>query len=313
MAKPVSQIILGIDVAKDELVIAHWGTGTILAVPNNTKAIHAWLETLDGAVSLAIEPTSTYHLAVADTAQAMGFKVYLVNPRQLAHYREAVDVRHKSDPVDALLLARYLAHEQATLRLYAPRSPEAVELWALLKRRAVVVQSRKQLEQSFKGVGLSIQGLVTQFKTVLDRIDQRMLTLIDALGWSEDYQRCRSVPGIGPLNATALVAAYHRGAFAGTDAFVAFIGLDVRLRESGNYKGRRKLSKRGCSEMRRLLYCAARPARSHRPFDTYYQRQLEKGLSKTAANCILGRKLARLAFTLMTKRETFKKEANAYC
>jgi len=59
----------------------------------------------------------------------------------------------------------------------------------------------------------------------------------------------------------ALIRAYHRGAFASRDTFIAFLGLDVRRRESGYFKGKRKLTKRGPVELRRLLYCAAKPAR----------------------------------------------------
>ena len=139
-----------------------------------------------------------------------------------------------------------------------------------------------------------------------------MRILVRALGWWTDYQRCLSIPGIGPLNAAALVAAYHRGVFASSDAFVAFIGIDVRLRESGRYKGKRKLTKRGEAELRRLLYCAAQPARSYQLFDAYYQRQLEKGLPKIAAKVCLARKLARIAFTLIVNQQSFKKKELAY-
>ena len=87
--------------------------------------------------------------------------------------------------------------------------------------------------------------------------------MVRELGWWADYQRCLSIPGIGPINAVALTAAYHRAEFTNADAFIAFLGLDVRIRDSGTFKGKRKLTKKGESELRRLLYCAAKPARSH--------------------------------------------------
>jgi transposase len=312
MAKPVSQITLGIDVAKDELVIADWDTAAVTTIINEPLEIRRWLGSLHGSVRMAIEPTSHYHLALADRAQAAGHKVYLVNPRQLAHYREAVGERHKSDPQDALLLARYLAREASKLRLYEPQSDTGRELWTLLTRRAAAVQSCKQIEQSFQGTRMSIKTLISEYKKVLKRIDRRMEALIKTSGWQEAYQRCLSIPGIGPVNAVALVTAFHRGAFSSQDAFVAYLGLDVRTRESGHYKGKRKLTKKGPAEIRRLLYCAAIAGRSYEPFAQYRQRQLEKGLSKVAANCILARKLARLAFTLMARQENFKKETPAY-
>ncbi|MBT8129377.1 MAG: transposase, partial [Gammaproteobacteria bacterium] len=97
-------------------------------------------------------------------------------------------------------------------------------------------------------------------------------------------------------------------AFANSDAFVAFIGIDVRLRESGGYKGKRKLTKRGEAELRRLLYCATQPACCYPPFQAYYLKQIDKGLSKTAAKVVLARKLARIAFSLMLNQQQFVKK-----
>ena len=305
MAKHVEKITLGIDVAKDACVIHVWESSETLELPNQPQAIEAYLKALQGPGRIAIEPTSHYHRYWVDRALALGFEVYLVNPRQLVHYREAVNQRNKTDPEDAWLLARFLAHEAHQLRPYQPLDAHAQYLWSLLKRRARVVEARKQLQQSFRDIQLSARALFTQFKCLLARIDQRILRAIQTLGWQDDYQRCRAIPGIGPLNAAALVAAYHRGAFANSNAFIAFIGMDVRQRESGRYKGKRKLTKRGEAEIRRLLYCAAQPARRYRPFSAYYQRQIEKGLPKIAAKVILARKMARIAFALMHNQTQF--------
>ena len=309
MAKLVSKITLGIDVAKDAHVVYDWTTAEILTLSNQRSDIKAWLRSLHGPAQIALEPTSIYHLKLVEEALALGHEVYLINPRQLAHYREAVNMRNKTDPQDAWLLARYLVHEVGELRPYRPQCQQAQQLWVLLKRRAVVVNARQQLQQSFSEIKLSARALFTHFQHLLARIDRRIAKLIRALGWSGEYQRCLSIPGIGPLNAAALVAAYHRGAFANSDAFIAFLGMDIRVRESGKYRGKRKLTKRGEAELRRLLYCAAQGARSYQSFEDYYQRQLSKGLSKTAAKVILARKLARIAFALISKQQMFIRQA----
>lgn len=309
MAKAVSEITLGVDVSKETLVVCNWESGELIELANAPENIQGWLQGLTGPVRLAIEPTSSYHLALVEAAQQRGYTVYLINPRQLAHYREAVNARNKTDPADAWLLARYLAHEVEQLRPFEPASGKARELWTLLNRRAVVVQSRNQLSQSFREVGFSTRALMSEIRRILRRLDERLLALVRTLGWENDYRCALSIPGIGPLNAVALVATFHRGAFASADAFIAYLGLDVRIRESGLYKGRRKLTKRGPSELRRLLYCAAaQPARTYPPFADYHQRQLDKGLPKIAANCILARKLARIAFALITRQKTFQKQ-----
>lgn len=305
MAKLVSKITLGIDAAKDQLMICNWNTQKFIDLRNEPPAIEAWLKSLTGIVRIAIESTSNYHRAVVEAAVALGHEVYLINPRQLTHYRQAVNVRNKTDPQDAWLLARYLEHEAAQLRRFEPQDRQALRLWALLNRRATVVSSRQQMQQSFAEINFSVKALISGFNQLLQRLDRQIQGLIRALGWWHDYEICCSVPGIGPCNAAALVVTYHRGAFASSDAFVAFIGLDIRLRESGRFRGKSKLTKRGSSELRRLLYCASHAARSHQRFADYYQKQLDKGLSKIAARVALSRKLARITFALMSKQEVF--------
>ena len=312
MSKLVSQITLGIDVSKDELVICDWHTDAISTLENQASAIKAWLQSLYGPIRIAIEPTSHYHLEIVEQAHQFGFEVYLINPRQLSHYRVAVGQRNKTDPLDARLLARYLAREAGSLRPFKPLCAKAQRLWSLLKRRAAVTKARSQLDQSFRAITLSTKALSSEIQRLLNRIDTQLQALVRALGWLTDYQRCLTIPGIGPLNAVALVCVFHRGAFAGSDAFVAFIGLDVRLRESGKYKGKRKLTKCGEAEIRRLLFCATQGARSYPLFDLFYQKQLTKGLSKIAAKVVLARKLARIAFTLLTNQQSFKKMEVAY-
>jgi len=313
MAKPVTQITLGIDVAKDHLVCHCWNTDQYQVLDNEPASITAWLKTFSGPVRIAIEPTSHYHLTLVESALQQGCTLYLVSARQLSHYRQAVNLRHKTDPQDAWLLARYLQHEAEQLRPFQPQDRRAQRLWRLITRRATVVQARQRLHQSMRELRLPMRALMTQFEALLQRLDRQIQNLVRELGWWQHYRRCLSIPGIGPANAAALVAAYHRGAFAGSDAFVAFLGLDIRLRESGRFKGRSKLTKQGEPELRRLLYCASRPATSHGRFADYHQRMIDKGMSKIAARVALARKLARIAFTLMNRQEYFHNQGHACC
>jgi len=313
MANTVKKITLGIDVAKDKHDIYNWQTEEFTTLANERSDIKAWLKAFHGPVQIAIEPTSHYHLVMIDEAHALGYEVYLINPRQLVHYRQAVNVRNKTDPLDAWLLARFLEREGGQLRPFKPQDPRAQRLWQLILRRSTVVKSRQQLRQSLAEVRLPIKALLTQFQQLLARIDRQIINLIKEIGWWSSYRHCMSIPGIGPGNAAALVAAYHRGSFASSDAFISYLGMDVRIRESGYYKGKRKLTKRGEPELRRLLFCASYPARQYQRFADYFQRQLEKGLSKTAARVILSRKLARIAFTLIRNEEMFIRQPKTGC
>ena len=72
MAILVSKITLGIDVSKDELVIADWDTGQLTRLANQRSQIRSWLKARYGPVRLAIEPTSHYHLAIVDRSTGAG-------------------------------------------------------------------------------------------------------------------------------------------------------------------------------------------------------------------------------------------------
>lgn len=308
MATQTTIVTLGVDVSKDTLEICEWPNRQVQRIANEADAIRHWLAGYpsEAALQLAVEPTGDYHRVLMDVAERQGVTVYPVNPRQLYYYRISVGLRHKSDAHDAWLLARYLAHEGAALRPHQPQDPQARELWALLKRRGKAVKCRQQLQQSFASSPVSCRAVVRQFENLIARIDRRIEQLLRTLGLSQAYRHCRTIPGIGTVSAAALVAAYQRGVFASADAFVSYLGLDVRLCDSGRMRGRRKLTKQGEAEIRRVLFCSTHAARQDPDFDAYYQQQLEKGLPRTAARVVLMRKLVRIAFALITREENYQ-------
>jgi len=70
------------------------------------------------------------------------------------------------------------------------------------------------------------------------------------------------------------VATYHRGQFLNVDTFIAFMGMDVRVRDSGHFRGKRKLTKKGEPELRRILFNAAMRGRCNAHWEPYYLTQL---------------------------------------
>jgi transposase len=103
----------------------------------------------------------------------------------------------------------------------------------------------------------------------------------------------------------ALVVSWQRGQFHNVDAFIAFLGLDVRVKQSGRWQGRCKLTKTGESEVRRLLYNAAMHGRRSPQWAPYYLRLRERGMSSTAALVALSRKLAKVSVALLRSNTQF--------
>ncbi len=308
MAKKVERQWIGIDVSKAELSVAVHGRTEVLTLTNTPAACAKWLATLPAHSVIAVEATNTYHLEVLMQAYRLGLTCYVVDGYRLNRYREGVGGRAKTDRSDALLLARYLAHEHTALRPWSPPAGGSRTVQRLLHRRATLVRAHTALAQSLEALPelkAQAEALFAQIKVMDKALCKAMHRALRASGWGEDLARCQAVEGIGPLSATALVATFHRVPFRSSDAFIAFIGLDVRVRDSGTSRGQRKLTKHGDSELRRLLYNAAMAASRSDTWAPFYQRCHARGLSTTQALVILARKLARIAFSLMKNQSDY--------
>ncbi len=306
MAMRVEPVLVGVDVSKDELEICHHGVKGTRSLENTRSAIRAYLKGLPQGSCIALEATNTYHLTFLDEAYKLRLTVYLVDGYRLKHYREGTGGRAKTDASDAQLLARYLHKERDELRPYTPPPKGYATLQSLLRRRATLVQTQVALRQSFKvlpELKRSAQAVLRALKHLDQLIQKRLRQALAQHGWLAAAQRLEAVEGIGPITAAALTATFQRGEFAHSDAFVAFMGLDVRVRDSGKLRGVRKLTKKGNPELRRLLYLAAMQACRQPAWKPYYERLLSRGKSRIQALVALARKLARVAFSLL-KHET---------
>ncbi len=305
---------IGIDVSKATLSVAVYGETHTATLANEPGAIRAWLRALPASAALAVEATNTYHFTVLELAQHRGLDCYLLDGYRLNRYRESLGLRAKTDAGDAALIARFLAHEHRDLRPWRRPPPGYHRLQRLLHRRATLVRAQVALRQSLAELPErqpQITALFKQLQTLDRALTRRLRQCARHSGWGADLARCQAIEGIGPLTACALVNAFHRGSFHCSDAFIAFLGLDVRVRDSGKRRGQRRLSKHGDAELRRLLHNAAMAARRSPTWAPFYERYRQRGLASTQALVILARKLARIAFALMKNQTQYHSPLSA--
>ncbi|HSH26201.1 MAG TPA: IS110 family transposase [Wenzhouxiangella sp.] len=307
MAQQVSPISYGADVDSRFIQINAYGHRAVCKIENSPRAIRAWLKSITVPARLAVEATGAYHLELADQAYKAGLTVYILNPRAIRQYRESVGQRAKNDRCDALLIARYIDREHDELRPYTPLDARQRRVWQLLKRRATLVKSSQQVQQSLAGItalGQARKQALSELDRLIALIEKQIETLLKELGLWELVNCCQSVRGIGRVTGMGLVIAFDRGDFESADAFVAYLGMDVRVRDSGKFVGQRKLTKKGDGEYRRLIYNAAVTAGRY-DFKPYLERFKDRGMKSTQAYVALARKLIRIAFALMKNREQF--------
>ena len=310
MQTQTQELDIGADVAKDEIVVAcSEGSFPVRKLANQRTALLAFLKSLPPGSRIGMESTGIYHELFASLAHQLGFIVYVLNPKDARHYAKGVGQRGKTDRVDAELLARTVAHEHADLHPWVPPTPEQREIDRLIKRRAKLSSLRQALSMSLKGlVGFStdLKTLRQHFDQVIARIDQRINELVEANPDRKQHvTHLRTITGVGPVISAALVNSLERLPLKKADTFVAFTGLDPRPDDSGQHQGKRRLSKRGPSELRRLLYLAALSAIKTKTWRPIYEHYRGKGLSSTAALVILARRLARIAWSMYTYKTDF--------
>ena len=310
MQTPTEVFNIGADIAKDEIVVAcSQARFSARTLANQRIALRAFLKGLPAGSRIGMESTGTYHELFANLAHQLGFVVFVLNPKDAPHYAKAVGQRGKTDRVDAELIARMIAHEHTKLHAWIPPTPEQREMARLLKRRARLSSLRQALGMSLKGLdgfAADLKALRARFDQVIARIDQRVKALVESHPDRQQHvTHMRTIDGVGQVVSAALVNTLERAPLKSADAFVAFTGLDPRPDDSGQHRGKRRLSKRGPSEMRRLLYVAAMSAKKTKTWKPLFEHYRAKGLSTTAALVILARRIARTAWSMYTYKTKF--------
>lgn len=103
--------------------------------------------------------------------------------------------------------------------------------------------------------------LIAEMRHLIQQRDIIERIATEVLGRHADYQRLQHVPGIGPINALAILAeAGDLRRFGHRRQFLKFCGLDLATHQSGQFRGKTKLSKRGNARLRRTLWMAAKVA-----------------------------------------------------
>ncbi|MFN7219283.1 MAG: IS110 family transposase, partial [Burkholderiales bacterium] len=297
-------------VAKDEVVFACADASfAVRGVKNQRADLLAFLKNLPAGSRIGLESTGIYHELLANLAYKLGFVVYVLNPKDARNYAKAIGLRGKTDRVDSEMLARMISREYEKLHAWVPPTPEQREIGQLLNRRAKLSSLRQSLGQTLTGVdgfNADLKSMRKRFDQLLARIDARVKELNELDPKRKEHvQHMLTLDGVGKVVAPSLVNALERLPLKSADAFVAFTGLDPRPDESGRYRGKRRLSKRGPSELRRLLYVAAMSARKTKTWKPIYEHYRAKGLSSTASLVVIARRLARVAWSMYTNNTPF--------
>lgn len=117
-----------------------------------------------------------------------------------------------------------------------------------------------------------------------------------------------SVPEFGSKVVTTIRAELGEvERFTNSDQVVAYVGLDLTVKQSGKWRGQTKLSKQGSGLLRRMLYMAALACvrMKSSAFKDYYLSLVGRGLKGRTALVAVMRKMIVIAFRLLKSGEIY--------
>jgi transposase len=214
-------------------------------------------------------------------------------------------------------------------RLVGERTALMNQMRALLLERGITVpKGRRKLAQHVTMIiegndgqlSLRVRSLVATMRGEWEALDRRIEAFDDEFAiqakTDDAARRLATIPGIGVLNATALVAAVgNAAAFARGRDLAAWLGLVPRQMTTGGKPRLLRISKRGNKYLRKLLIHGARAAlpslsAGATPLGKWLQSLLTR-VHKNTAVVALANKLARIVWAVLHRGGTYNAAAVA--
>jgi transposase len=219
----------------------------------------------------------------------------VLNPAQVRHYAQAIGLKAKTDPIDARLIARFVAAVRPEPRPLA--DPETQQLAALMARRRQLVEmlaaerARRMKAQPGR-VRASLARVVTLLEDELKDLDGNIDRLVRHTPvWRDRENLLASVPGIGPIIARTLLAELPELGTLSPKQIAALAGLAPFTRQSGKWRGRSFIGG-GRPTVRTALFIGALVAARHNPtLKSFNDRLRANGKPKLVALIATARKL----------------------
>jgi transposase len=266
-----------------------------------------------------------------------------------AQYVKPYVKTNKNDYIDAEAIAEAVA--RPTMRFVPIKTDEQLDLqslhrvrerWVmrrtavlnqmrglLLERGITVRKGRSHIEAALPGIledadaklSGALRLLLAQLKIELDELGMRIQEADEVIEQTvqqhDACQRLVAIPGIGPVTATAVIAAIGNGAaFHKGREFAAWLGLTPREHSTGGQQRLLGISKRGNPYLRRLFVQCARAVLQQRTKQSSglstWLAQLTSRTHRNVAAVALANKLARIAWAVLAKNEAYRPVVSAH-
>ncbi|UOA30586.1 hypothetical protein DSM110093_03479 (plasmid) [Sulfitobacter sp. DSM 110093] len=318
MDKLTHSAIIGTDVSRDWLDIHCLPGGQRQRLPN-TEEGHAQIADLAASLNALVcfEATGGQEWRLWSALDAAAIATRQLPPAQIKAFAASRGTRAKTDRIDAELIARFMVFRPDAGR-NLPHEKIRV-LRALVSKRGQLVETRKRLLAQVKAHGKLgssdiFASMDDELKTLLDhQIADLEAQIEQAIAADETLAKTanilRSVPGIGPVASTMLIAEMPElGQISGEQA-AALTGLAPIAHDSGAMRGKRAIAG-GRRLLRHVMFQAALVASHHNPVLRIFADRLRNaGKSHKVIITAVARKLVTIVNALVKADQKWRTQS----
>lgn len=333
MKKIVKQVV-GIDVAKNELVVClgrmneDWDPElhahkTFANTLKGFVALVQWVKKLNEGLSpvrYVMEATGVYHESLAYFLDGKGLEVSIVLPNKISNYVRTLKVKTITDKTSSEAIARFGLERK--LDRWSPPAEIFRRLRQKTRERDQLVGERtlvkNQLHAEVSEAYPSKES-ISRMKIRINVLNKQMTQIEQEIGAllkqekavNEDVKIICSARGIGTLTAVTVLAETNGFELIRSRKQVAsYAGYDVIEKTSGtSVKGKPRISKKGNKYLRKAMYMPALTAiRYDGSFKVLYTRLVSKHGIKMKAAVAVQRKMLELIYTMYKTKTPFNKD-----
>ena len=303
-------VFVGIDISQARLDMAV-RPGASFSLAHTESTIATLVEQLRALspTLIVLEATGGMEVPLTSALATAGLPVVVVNPRQVRDFAKACGHLAKTDALDAQVLAQF-----AEVMRPQPRplpDAETRALAALLTRRRQLVEMLTAEKNRLLSAATPIRKRLRTHITWLERELQHTNThLAEAIRqspvWREKDELLQSVPGVGPVVTSTLLASLPELGILTHKQIAALVGVAPLNRDSGTLRGRRTVWG-GRAQVRAVLYMSAIVAARFNPvIRAFYQRLCATGKAKKVALTACMRKLLTILNAMLKHRTPWR-------
>lgn len=306
------KLFIGIDVSKNKLDV--YFNGIDVTVSNNQKGlnkIHLLLKKeikKGNKIALIIcEPTGGYEAKMVKFMIAINMPVHVAHANKIRSFAKAKGFLAKTDCIDARVIAQY----GEALKPQADKQLQTIEeelLAELLKRKDQLltdkIRESNRLDKEHASVVIKSAKLhIKWLEKEITKIENEIQGLRKNEKINAKIELLKSVPAVGDVVASSLVAFLPELGLQDDKKIVALVGLAPYNKDSGKYRGKRFIQG-GRANVRKALYMSAvSSVRHYKEMKEFYLRLRSKGKPAKVALIAVERKLLIVLNSVM-KRKT---------